>query len=195
MKRYFELVVKIYRPNEPPRFVDGGKLSRYLETLNEGDPLVLAGPYGRIEYTGRGSFKIERKQQPLKRRIGMIAGGTGITPMLQVIAAVLSDPEDATELWLLFANQTEGDILVRDYLERHQQEHPGRFRLWYTLDRPPEGWQYSSGFISEQMVREHLPAPSDDTVILMCGPPPMIQYACTPNLNAVGHAKEAQIVF
>ena len=47
----------------------------------------------------------------------------------------------------------------------------------------------------EQMVREHLPAPSDDTVILMCGPPPMIQYACTPNLNAVGHAKEAQIVF
>ena len=43
----------------------------------------------------------------------MIAGGSGITPMLQVIAAVLDDPDDDTELALLYANHTEGDILVR----------------------------------------------------------------------------------
>ena len=61
----------------------------------------------------------------------MIAGGTGITPMLQVIKAVLKDPGDRTQvlarahgvfasltlaelqLSLLFANQTEDDILCR----------------------------------------------------------------------------------
>jgi len=35
----------------------------------------------------------------------MIAGGTGITPMLQLIRQCLKDPTDKTKLWLLFANQ------------------------------------------------------------------------------------------
>jgi hypothetical protein len=46
-------------------------------------------------------------------------------------------------------------------------------KLWYTLDRPGEGWKFSSGFISEEMVRQHLPAPGPNTQILVCGPPPM----------------------
>ena len=50
---------------------------------------------------------------PLVRKVSMIAGGSGITPMLQVITAVLADPNDDTELALLYANHTEGDILVR----------------------------------------------------------------------------------
>ena len=37
----------------------------------------------------------------------MIAGGTGITPMLQVIREILSNPEDKTEISLIFANQSE----------------------------------------------------------------------------------------
>lgn len=39
------------------------------------------------------------------KRVGMIAGGTGITPMLQLIRQVLKDKDDKTELALLFANQ------------------------------------------------------------------------------------------
>lgn len=57
------------------------------------------------------------------------------------------------------------------------------------------GWEYSQGFISEDMVRDHLPPPSDDTLILMCGPPPMIQYACDPNLDKVGHAASRRFTF
>ena len=44
----------------------------------------------------------------------MMAGGTGLTPMLQIITAVLKEPADASPtLSLLLANQTEDDILVR----------------------------------------------------------------------------------
>lgn len=57
------------------------------------------------------------------------------------------------------------------------------------------GWEYSQGFISEDMVREHLPPPGDDTLILMCGPPPMIQFACNPNLDRVGHASGRRFTF
>lgn len=56
-------------------------------------------------------------------------------------------------------------------------------------------WDYSQGFISEDMVRDHLPPPSDDTFILMCGPPPMIQFACNPNLDRVGHDSSNRFTF
>lgn len=58
--------------------------------------------------------------------------------MLQIIKAVLKDPEDNSNVFLLFANQTEDDILVRSELEWLAKQHDN-FKLWYTLDRPPEG--------------------------------------------------------
>jgi len=125
----------------------------------------------------------------------MMAGGTGITPMLQLIRAVLKDPDDNTKMSLLFANQTEEDILVRDILEKCASDHPTRFKLWYTLDRPPNDWAYSTGFINEYMIRAHLPPSSPDTLILMCGPPPMIKFACIPNLEKLGHKKGSYIEF
>ena len=66
-------------------------------------------------------------------------GGTGITPMLQLIRQVFRDKNDRTCLSLLFANQTEEDILLREELEEVQKEYPERFKLWYTVDRPTEG--------------------------------------------------------
>lgn len=42
----------------------------------------------------------------------MVAGGTGITPMLQVAAAVLKNKSDSTKIHMLFANQVHS--LVRE---------------------------------------------------------------------------------
>ena len=68
-----------------------------------------------------------------------LLGGTGITPMLQLIRYISKDPKDDTKLSLLFANQTEKDILLRDELEQVAQEHPDQFKIWYTVDSPTEG--------------------------------------------------------
>lgn len=59
--------------------------------------------------------------------------------MLQLIRHICKDVNDRTELKLIFANQTEEDILLRDELEKYQKEHPEQFKLWYTIDRPNEG--------------------------------------------------------
>lgn len=59
--------------------------------------------------------------------------------MLQIIKAVFKDSQDSTCLSLLYANQTEDDILCREELEKVEKENPDRFKLWYTLDRPPKG--------------------------------------------------------
>jgi Oxidoreductase NAD-binding domain len=94
---------------------------------------------------------------------------------VSVVRAILKDPKDQTEVWLLFANQTEDDILLRSELEEIANDpvNGKRFHLWYTLDRPPaEGWKYSSGFINKDMCAAHLPPPADDTMLFVCGPPP-----------------------
>ena len=58
--------------------------------------------------------------------------------MLQIVQAILKDQEDTTRVSLLFANQTEADILVQEELEAMAEDNE-QFSLWYTLDRPPEG--------------------------------------------------------
>lgn len=50
------------------------------------------------------------------------------------------------------------------------------------------GWKFGSGFITADMLKRHLFAPSDGTLTLICGPPPMIEFACNPNLDKLGYA-------
>ena len=102
----------------------------------------------------------------------MIAGGSGITPMLQILVAALEDKsneDNTTKFSLIYANQTENDILCREKLEDLEKRFPNRFRLHYTLDRPPQGWKYSSGFVDAAMIQEHMPPKSPDTIIFACG--------------------------
>lgn len=59
--------------------------------------------------------------------------------MLQLIRHISKDKNDNTQLALLFANQTERDILVRNELEEVAKNHSQQFKLWYTVDTASEG--------------------------------------------------------
>ena len=45
------------------------------------------------------------------------------------------------------------------------------------------------------MIKEQMPPPGPDTQILMCGPPPMINYACIPNLEKLGYSPDMYFPF
>eukprot|EP01026_Neomeris_dumetosa_P052928 TRINITY_DN4715_c0_g1_i6.p1 TRINITY_DN4715_c0_g1~~TRINITY_DN4715_c0_g1_i6.p1 ORF type:complete len:885 (+),score=166.80 TRINITY_DN4715_c0_g1_i6:81-2657(+) len=189
---YFDLLVKIYRPL-PPKFPRGGLMSQHLDTLKIGDTIDVKGPLGDFIYLGKGQYSYKNQEYPTKQ-ISMIAGGTGITPMYQVIKAIIKDKKDKTKMALLYANQTEEDILLREELDELALKYPN-LKVHYTLDRPSEGWRYSKGFITEQMIRDNLFKPTKGSIVLMCGPPPMLEYACYPNLEKIGFAKDAMMTF
>jgi cytochrome-b5 reductase len=191
---FVDLVIKVYKGGVIDRFPDGGKMSQYMDTLKVGDKLDIMGPIGTHEYLGKGKFKSGGKEHTCKK-VGMMSGGTGITPMLQVMAAILKDPSDTTQISLIYANQTEADILCRDMLDDLAAKHPQRLKVWYTVDRAPANWKYSEGFITETMIAEHLPGPKESTLILMCGPPPMVKFACMQNLDKLGYPKSMQVAF
>ncbi|XP_053321154.1 NADH-cytochrome b5 reductase 3 [Spea bombifrons] len=198
-KGFVDLVVKIYFKGVHPKFPEGGKMSQYLEGLKLNDTIDFRGPSGLLVYKGKGTFEVrpDKKSPPVIKKakhVGMIAGGTGITPMLQLIRAITKDKDDKTICYLLFANQTEKDILLRNELEEIRANHP-RFKLWYTLDRAPEEWDYSQGFVNDDMIKAFIPAPSDDVLVLMCGPPPMVQYAINPSLDKLGYPQDRRFAY
>ncbi|KAK7864189.1 hypothetical protein R5R35_004100 [Gryllus longicercus] len=199
-KGYMDLVIKVYFKNAHPKFPEGGKMSQYLEGMKIGDTIDVRGPSGRLVYLGKGRFsvKVLRKDPPTEisvKKVNMIAGGTGITPMLQLIRHITRDSSDRTEMALIFANQSEDDILLKKELEEVQKNHPSQFKLWYTVDRPTDSWRYSVGFISSEMIEDHMFPPSPDTLVLMCGPPPMINYACTPNLDKLNYDSKLRFAY
>ncbi|XP_074129376.1 NADH-cytochrome b5 reductase 2 isoform X1 [Sminthopsis crassicaudata] len=207
VKGYVDLVVKIYYKNVHPKFPEGGKMSQYLDNMKIGDTIDFRGPNGLLVYNGSGTPANAPKKVLLFSKVffffffffltGKYIFGyvLGITPMLQLIRHITKDPKDGTKCSLIFANQTEEDILLRTELEEVVKSHPNQFKLWYTLDRPPNDWKYSSGFINADMIKDHLPPPGDDTIILMCGPPPMIQFACQPNLEKLGYAQDKTFAY
>ncbi|KAL5007086.1 hypothetical protein ScPMuIL_015892 [Solemya velum] len=199
-KGYMDLVVKVYFKNVHPKFPEGGKMSQYLDNMETGDFIDVRGPNGLLVYEAPGSFKVrpDKKSEPAPvsaKKVAMIAGGTGITPMLQLVRQVFKDSDDKTELYLIFANQTEKDILLRVELEEIAEQHPSRFHLWFTLDRPEGDWKYSKGFINADMIKDHFPPPAEEPLVFMCGPPPMINLACIPALDKLGYKKEMRFSY
>ncbi|TYI10204.1 hypothetical protein ES332_A09G126900v1 [Gossypium tomentosum] len=171
---YFELVIKMY-----PQ----GRMSHHFREMQEGDYLAVKGPKGRFKY-----------QPGQVRAFGMLAGGTGITPMFQVARAILENPKDKTDIHLIYANVAYEDILLKEELDELTSRYPNRMSVYYVLNQPPEGWDGGVGFISKEMIQVHCPAPAEDIKILRCGPPPM-NKAMAAHLEALGYISEMQFQF
>ncbi len=90
MQGRLEVLVKVYFKDLHPQFPEGGKMSQYLNGLELSQSIKVRGPFGKLSYFGDGNFKILKKFKPLTfsenkyNKVGMIAGGTGITPFYQV---------------------------------------------------------------------------------------------------------------
>jgi len=188
---HVDLLIKVYFAGVHPKFPEGGKMSQHLDSMKIGDTIDVKGPLGEFIYRGMGSFSLKGKLGKCSK-ITLVAGGTGLTPCYQVLAAVLREAQDPTQVCLLYANRSPDDILMREQLDNLARLHPERFQLWYTVDCVLEGaatWDYDVGFVTKEMMEAHLFPASSDTIALMCGPPPMTASA-KANLMKLGYLEK-----
>jgi cytochrome-b5 reductase len=154
----FQLVVKDYPE---------GKVSKALHGLREGDTLDVKGPMKKYEYVANQWDAV-----------GLIAGGTGVTPMYQLITEILANPRDRTEVRLIYANRSEGDILLRDELDALAATHPN-FKVLYTVDKAGPEWKGHTGHVSAAMLTSVLPPPQREAgrvKVMVCGPPGLMKH-------------------
>ncbi|KAJ6900935.1 NADH--cytochrome b5 reductase 1-like isoform X1 [Populus alba x Populus x berolinensis] len=160
-----------------------GKMSNHFREMREGDYLAVKGPQ---------TYKVPFNYKPGQvRAFGMIAGGSGITPLFQLTRAILENPEDKTIVHLIYANSTFEDILLKGDLDEFASKFPDRFKIYYVLSQPPEAWTGGSGHVSKEMIQNHCPPPAPDIQILKCGPPGMHE-AMAAHLNELGYTSSMQ---
>jgi len=157
----FELMVKCYPE---------GIMGQHMDKMAIGDTLE----FKHIEF----NVKI---QAPFgKRHIGMLVGGTGITPMVQALHAVLGAEDDATKVSMLVGNRTTADMLAKETLDVWSVSHPERLDVTHVLSNEADAsdWQGERGYIGAELIKSKFPAPADDVMIFVCGPPPMYDALC-----------------
>lgn len=162
--------------------VPGGRCSTHVnEKVRAGDRLELIGP--------SGSFCVE-VGSPARRELVLLAGGSGITPMMSIARAVLANEPDS-RLALLYGNRSESDVIFADALARLRHEHGDRFVLQHVLEAPPAGWSGGVGRLDEATLREELTrlAPSPHAHFYVCGPEPML-HGARSTLLGLGVARD-----
>ncbi|KAL7672062.1 hypothetical protein ACOME3_006960 [Neoechinorhynchus agilis] len=101
---HLQIIVKVYRPLLP-NFPAGGIMSQHLADIPLPHEFTIRGPLGRLQYVSRGCVQIKRggASAPIFekvniKRLAMIAGGSGITPMYQLLQSILDDVHDQTKI-------------------------------------------------------------------------------------------------
>ena len=166
-----ELLVKV---------IDGGLFSEWLERdARRGDRVALQGPLG--------VFRVRLSHRP----IVMIAGGSGLAPILAMLA---DQAERGCErpITFLYGVRARRDLCRLEEIAEIGQRLPG-FRFIPVLSEEPGGgeWTGARGFVSEALVSEGLDLRGHDAYL--CGPPAMIATAI-PVLTR-GGVRERNVYF
>ncbi|PPQ69445.1 hypothetical protein CVT25_004837 [Psilocybe cyanescens] len=165
-------IIRPYTPVSPPdtpgqltlliKRYENGNMSKHIFDLKEGDTLSIKGPIVKFPY------KANEFDQ-----VALIGGGSGITPLYQLITHALSDKNNKTKFKLIYSNVTEKDILLREEFDALKKKYPDTFDAVYLVDNPTEGWKGPVGYINADVIKQHVgPADLKDKVkVFICGPP------------------------
>lgn len=132
------------------------------DTVREGDRIMVSAPAGKFVFAGHEA-----------RRIVMLAGGVGITPMMSIVRALTDRCWDG-EIYLLFAVRKRNDIIFEGELAYLQKRFPN-LHVHITLsDDPDAAWEGRRGRITREMIEAVVPDLKRGPV-MMCGPDPMMK--------------------
>ncbi|MBB5789847.1 1,2-phenylacetyl-CoA epoxidase subunit PaaE [Jiangella mangrovi] len=152
------------------RIPSGVFSSHALTTLAAGDELDVMTPAGRFT----PSFHPEQA-----RHYAMVAAGSGITPVLSIVATAL-DTEPDSRVTLLYGNRTSSSVMFLDELADLKDRHPGRLQLVHVLSREPGTTELLSGRLDGdrlgRLLDTLLPPDTVDDWYL-CGPYELITTA------------------
>jgi cytochrome-b5 reductase len=159
-KGSFDLLIKSY---------DDGAASKFASSLKAGDLVAFK----------QAKFNIKPFRYPFSgvERITMLAGGTGLAPMLQALYPLLETPGETRSVRLLFGNKSPDDILMKAELDRLAQAYPDRFEVIHVVGREEfdesardsYGWEGEVGWIDEEKIKRLAFPPSAGTVVWVCG--------------------------
>lgn len=141
-----------------------GKGSGKMHSLKPGDSLLFK-PLEEFKY------------QPNEyKSMLFVAGGSGITPIFQLTRAILKNPADKTKISLIYANNSEEDILLRKEFEDLEKQYPDRFQKLFTVSKKSGSDEdVLTGYVTKEMIGKLWPGKQAGQKVLVSGPPAMVE--------------------
>ncbi|MFD5652217.1 2Fe-2S iron-sulfur cluster-binding protein [Streptomyces sp. NPDC127039] len=144
------------------KHVEGGQFSTHAHRdLRVGDRLAVRGPSGTFHAPPQAT-----------EQLVLIAAGSGITPMMSMIRARLSDPASAGRIDLLYSSRSPEEIIFNAEWTRMEEDHPDRLTVTHVLTS-------RDGRLDAESIRRWvtgLPL-TDSAHHFVCGPEPLMDTA------------------
>jgi CDP-4-dehydro-6-deoxyglucose reductase/ferredoxin-NAD(P)+ reductase (naphthalene dioxygenase ferredoxin-specific) len=144
------------------RVVDGGLVSSHVaQHLRVGDWVEVRGPFGDAYWEGH--------ETPKHGPLLLLAGGTGLAPILSVLEAALGEGFPAEQIHVYHGVRGERDLYAGELLSARMREHG--FRFVPVFSHAPSA-RARSGLLHEAVAEDFgdLAAAS----VHVAGPPPMV---------------------
>jgi benzoate/toluate 1,2-dioxygenase reductase subunit len=140
------------------RLLPDGIMSNWLrQTARPGDQVGLVGPFGRFFL------------RPPAGKVVMVAGGTGLAPMIAMLESMAAQGLSAGEVALLYGTNRQDELFGIDRV-RALAPHAS-IRL--SVVQPESGWTGAPGFVTDLLADTAI----DGADVYLCGPPAMIDAA------------------
>ncbi len=148
--------------------VAGGKLSTYINRdLKVGDQIEVMTPMGNFHTVLSGSSA---------RHYVLVAGGSGITPMMSILKSVLY-VEKKSRVTLIYANKNEESTIFKKEIESIASSNPN-LEVAYVFESPEQTMpELQTGIITIPRAKalfEHYKCLNADEYFI-CGPAPMME--------------------
>ncbi len=148
-----------------------GDFTNNIKDIKPGQTIYVDGPYG--------TFSLD---DHLCKDLVLIAGGIGSAPVMSMLRT-LASRGDKRQVTFFYGNPTWDSIIYREELEELEKQL--NLNLVHVIERPLEDWDGEKGFVTEALLKRHLPENFQDQTYFMCGPLPMIE-AVDPALRKLG---------
>lgn len=150
--------------------VKDGRASTYLnEKARVGDVVEVMTPMGGFHSPMDASHKIHYV---------LIAGGSGITPMMSIIKTVLKE-EPSSSITLIYGNRDAASVIFKSQLDALAAAHAARLRVHHLLENGGAD-ELHTGLLTADKAAALLSAHVDmkgDNEYFICGPGPMMDNA------------------
>jgi ferredoxin-NADP reductase len=145
-----------------PKRVPNGHVSTFLnDQAGVGLEVEASGPFGQFYFD-----EIRHK------RIVLLAGGSGITPMMSMLRYI-DDRCLRTSVTLIYCVRTRREVIFERELTLLRRRLP-EFRMVLVLSQPDRGWNGPRGRVSRDLIATHVDN-LRSSAFFLCGPPPFME--------------------
>lgn len=144
-----------------------GTMSKHFGQLDVGSQLEVKGPLPKVAVE---ADKLDH--------ITLIAGGTGLTPVYQILKKVVGMKGRQPQVHLVYGNISEDDILLK-YKLRELAELPN-VKITYVLDKPSKDIPAHVGYMTKEFLESTIAKPDPKHKVYVCGPPGMMKAITGP---------------